>query len=100
MNYDEPYRNAAEVLKPETLKLLEENLHRDTLSLVDGWAVANPERLKELEAKGELLDRAKQAQEEELQADYRARLDSKGVRPPLSSWEMAEVYGGASRTEF
>ena len=99
MTIDQTFPNAVGLLRMETLKELSDKLNQPTCSIVDGWAVANPKRLKELEASGGLLARAQKAELEEAEAQQRA-VETTGQRPPLSSWEMAEVYGGASRTLF
>ena len=96
MKTHELWPNATGLLKPATLKLLQENFSHPTCAIVDGWAAQNPQELKRLEKGGHLVERMKQVEKEEMEAQQRA-VEHEGRMPPLSSWELAEVYGGASR---
>lgn len=73
--------------------MLASKLAQQTCSVVDGWAASNPKALRAMEADGTLLARAKEAQEQAIQAEQRAA--DEGVTH-LSSSEMNEIYGGPS----
>ena len=85
-------------MKPETLERLQMDLNEGMQAVVDGWAAQNPKELLRLEASGELIPLAKAEQDKEVDAQYRAMVENGGNPPPLSDREVAEVYGGASRT--
>jgi len=55
----------------------------------------NPTELQRLEKAGELLAKVKQTENEQTSAQQRA-VEHQGQMPPLSPWEIAEVYGGPS----
>ena len=86
-----PWVNATKVLKEKTLKLLENSVSQEACNLVDGWAESSPATVREWEKDGSLLDMAKRAQEQAIEAQQRAAED--GVSH-LSTWERNEIYGG------
>lgn len=88
--------NAEGVLKPKTLTSLEKAISVATCRIVDGWVAANCKLVKKWELEGRLVEKAKEAQEDELHAQQ-AAVQMYGQNPPLSSWELAEMFGGASR---
>ena len=97
MGMDNPtWPNAEGVLKPETLTALEKAVNVATCRIVDGWVAANRKLVKKWEADGKLVEKAKEAQMQELKAQQ-AAVQMYGQNPPLSSWELAEMFGGASR---
>ncbi len=86
---------AKDVLKPETLQQVDP-MRQATKSLLDSWAISNPTLLKTWEQDGSLLQRIKDAQNQAIEAEQRATEAHGGNPPPLSSWEIAELYGGPS----
>jgi len=84
------------VLEPANLKMLEASLSQAGKSLVDGWAASNQAMLKRMESDGTLLEQAKAAEEQADDAHLKAKLAHGGKEPPLSAWEMNELYGGPS----
>ena len=96
MSSPELFPNATGVLHSETLKMLEANFSHRTQAIIDGWAAQNPKALKNLEKAGDLLERAKEPEEEEIRAQQRA-VEDYGAMPPLSNWEIVGSYGGALR---
>jgi len=84
------WANAVGVLKASTRQELEARLNPRGRAIVDGWC-ANRRRARELEAAGELLPRALEAQEQAEQALEKAQAD--GVKH-LANHEIYELYGG------
>jgi len=72
--------------------MLSASLTPHARNLVDGWAATNPKGVQEMERNGSLLEAAKQAQDEALQAQQRAA--DAGVTH-LSDAKINEVYGGS-----
>ena len=85
------WANAVGVLQPKTLRQLEANLGREGRAVVDGWAGSNPNQVRKWEKEGTLLDKAKEAQDQQFQAEQMARDQG---QTHLSGGEIAELYGG------
>ena len=80
-------------LKPETINALQAELTDQGMNVVWAWSEANPKQVKEWEADGSLLQRAKAAQDQAQESVDQATKDG---QTHLAQHEIYEMYGGPS----
>lgn len=86
-----PWCNALDVLKKETLQTLQNQLSPRGINWVDALAVTSPDLLRKMEADGTLLAEAKQVQSDRDEVLWRAR-NVDGMTH-LCDREILEMYG-------
>lgn len=93
---NDQFPNASGVLKSVTLRQLMAAVGRQGQLAVDGWAATNPKQVKEWEANGTLIEKAKEAQDQanEARAMYERDQRNNPTTAALSAHEINEIYGG------
>ena len=79
------------ILKKSTIGSLRAGLSQKGVGIVYAWAQSDPKQVREWEADGTLLDRAKEAQNRANEVLEMARQDR---MTHLAAHEIYELYGG------